>query len=299
MSSQSNQAKGPTVARRRLRIALRSARERAHLTQEEAASRLEWSLSKLIRIEAGTVGISSTDLRATLQLYNITNPAEVTRLLGLARVARQRDWLAPYKEHFPSAFAAYLGLEMQANALYFYQPVIIPGILQTEAYAAAVIPATAPAAPADERREMSKRLRAERQQKLLNADGPLIDVVLDESVLHRVFGDHSVMHDQLQHLLVLGRYPHINIRVLPFTASVNTIGGPFVVLEFADQSDVDTVYLENAVSSSHVLDREDGVAMHRQVFNRLAAAALSPEESLSYIENFSERYRLPQAHIPH
>jgi len=222
----------------------------------------------------------------------------VSRLLDLARVARQRDWLAPYKDHFPSAFAAYLGLEMQASALYFYQPMIIPGILQTDAYAAAVIPATAPAAPPDERREMSKRLRAERQQKLLNTDGPMIDVVIDESVLHRVFGGSEVMHDQLQHLLVLGRSPHVTIRVLPFTSSVNTIGGPFVVLEFADQSDIDTVYLENAVSSSHVLDREDGVAMHRQVFDRLAAAALSPEESLSYIEDFSDRYHEPHAHTP-
>jgi transcriptional regulator with XRE-family HTH domain len=287
----SSQAKGPTVARRRLRIALRSARERAHLTQEQAAEMLEWSLSKLIRIEAGTVGISSTDLRATLQLYNVTNPAEVSRLLDLARVARQRDWLAPYKEHFPTAFAAYLGLEMQAGALYFYQPVIVPGVLQTDAYASAVIPATAPVNPPDDRREMSKRLRAQRQQKLLNADGPLIDAVIDESVLHRVFGGRKIMHDQLQHLLVLGGSPHVKIRVLPFTATINTISGPFVVLEFADQSDADTVYLENAVSSSHVLDREDGVAVHRQVFDRLATAALSPGESLAYIHDFSERYR--------
>jgi transcriptional regulator with XRE-family HTH domain len=285
------QAKGPTVARRRLRIALRSARERAHLTQEQAADMLEWSLSKLIRIEAGTVGISSTDLRATLQLYNVTNPAEVTRLLGLARVARQRDWLAPYKDHFPAAFAAYLGLEMQANALYFYQPMIIPGIFQTDAYASAVIPATAPSDPPGDRQEMSKRLRVERQQKLLSTDGPLIDVVLDESVLHRVFGGPETMRDQLRHVLAVADSAHVKIRVLPFTAGVNTVGGPFVVLEFDDKSDADTVYLENAVASSHVLDREDGVAMHRQVFDRLAVAALSPQQSLEYISEFSDRYQ--------
>ena len=286
----SSQAKGPTVARRRLRIALRSARERAHLTQEQAADMLEWSLSKLIRIEAGTVGISSTDLRATLQLYNITNPAEVSRLLDLARVARQRDWLAPYKDHFPTAFSAYLGLEMQASALYFYHPVIIPGILQTDAYASAVIPATAPAHLPSERQEMSKRLRAERHQKLLNSDGPLIDAVLDESVLYRVFGSPEIMHEQLDHLLMLGDSPNIQVRVLPFTASVNTIGGPFVVLEFADQSDTDSVYLENTVSSSHILDQKDGVAAHKQVFDSLAAAALTPAESLIYIHDFNRRY---------
>lgn len=286
-----DQAKGPTVARRRLRIALRSARERAGLTQEQAAEILEWSLSKLIRIEAGSVGISSTDLRATLQLYNITHQPEVNRLLELARVARQRDWLAPYKEHYPTAFASYLGLEMQASALHFYQPMVVPGVLQTDAYATAVISSTAPNDLPEERRAMSRRLRAERQAKLLGSDGPTIDAVLDESVLHRAFGGPQTMADQLGHLLELAGSARVKIRVLPFTSGVNTISGPFVVLEFADGSDADTVYLENAVSSSHVLDRADGVAMHRKVFSRLAEAALSEEDTLAYIDEFMRRYR--------
>lgn len=287
----STQAKGPTVARRRLRIALRAAREKAGLTQEQAAELLEWSLSKVIRIEAGTVGISATDLRATLQLYNVTNPTEVTRLLALARVARQRDWLAPYKEHFPTAFTAYLGLEMQASALYFYQPMVIPGILQTDAYASAVIRSTAPQDPPEDKRQISRRLRFERQRNLLNRpDAPLIDAVLDESVLHRVFGGAEVMREQLLHLATLGGSDRIQLRVLPFTAGLNTVSGPFIVLEFPDQSDADAVYLENAVASSHVLDRADGVRLHRRVFDRLRAATLSPGDSLAYITTFADRY---------
>lgn len=285
------QAKGPTVARRRLRIALRAAREKAGLTQEQAAELLEWSLSKVIRIEAGTVGISATDLRATLQLYEVTNSAEVARLLALARVARQRDWLAPYKEHFPAAFTAYLGLEMQASALYFYQPVIIPGILQTEDYASAVIRSTAPQDPPEDKRQISKRLRLERQRNLLNSpDAPLIDALLDESVLHRVFGGPAVMREQLLHLAMLGASSRIQVRILRFTAGLNTVSGPFIVLEFPDQSDVDAVYLENAVASSHVLDRAEGVRLHRRVFERLQAAAMSPADSLAYITTFADRY---------
>ena len=289
----STQVKGPTVARRRLRIALRAAREQAGYTQEQAAELLEWSLSKVIRIEAGTVGISSTDLRATLQLYNVTNPAEITRLLSLARMARQRDWLAPYKEHFPAAFTAYLGLEMQASALYFYQPMVIPGVLQTEAYASAVIGSTAPEDPPEEKHRMSKRLRFERQSNLLNRpDAPMIDAILDESVLHRVFGGRETMREQLLHLTDLGAASdRIHLRVLPFTAGINTVSGPFIVLEFPDQSDTDAVYLENAVATSHVLDRADGITRHRQVFNRLRAAALSPIDSLTYIADFAGRYR--------
>ncbi len=287
----SSQAKGPTVARRRLRIALRAAREESGLTQEQAAELLEWSLSKVIRIEAGTVGISSTDLRATLQLYNVGNPAEVHRLLALARIARQRDWLAPYKEHLPTAYAAYIGLEREASALYFYQPMIVPGIMQTDAYATAVIPSTAPSVPPEELSQISKRVRFERQRDLLNRpDAPVIDAILDESVLHRVFGGEETMHEQLLHLIALGDSPRITLRVLPFGAGINTVSGPFVVLEFPDQSDTDAVYLENAVATSHVLDRADGITKHRQVFDRLSAAALSPAESLAYIASFAGRY---------
>lgn len=287
----STQAKGPTVARRRLRIALRAAREKAGLTQEQAAELLEWSLSKVIRIEAGTVGISATDLRATLQLYNVTNSAEVSRLLALARVARQRDWLAPYKEHFPAAFTAYLGLEMQASSLFFYQPMVIPGIMQTDAYASAVIRSTAPEDPPEDKRQISKRLRFERQRNLLNRpDAPLIDAVLDESVLHRVFGDAQTMREQLLHLTMLGSSTRIQLRILPFTSGINTVSGPFIVLEFPDPSDADAVYLENAVASSHVLDRADGITLHRQVFDRLRAATLSLADSLAYVTDFAQRY---------
>ncbi len=284
-------AKGPTVARRRLRIALRAARENANLTQEQAAELLEWSLSKVIRIEAGTVGISSTDLRASLQLYSVTNPTEVQQLLALARVARQRDWLAPYREHLPSAYAAYIGLEREASTLYFYNPLIIPGILQTEAYATAVIPSTAPTVPTEEKRVVSRRVRFERQRNLLaDNDGPVIDAILDESVLHRIFGGPAIMREQLLHLVTLGGSPKVSLRVLPFHAGINTVSGPFVVLEFPDQADADAVYLESAVATSHVLDRADGITKHRQVFDRLSAAAMPPAESLAYIAAFADRY---------
>ena len=98
------------------------------------------------------------------------------------------------------------------------------------------------------------------------------------------------MHEQLLHLVALGASPRISLRVLPFTAGVNTVSGPFVVLEFPDQADADAVYLESAVATSHVLDRADGITKHRQVFQRLTHAALSPADSLAYIAEFAKRY---------
>jgi hypothetical protein len=118
----------------------------------------------------------------------------------------------------------------------------------------------------------------------------VIDAILDESVLHRIFGGAAIMREQLLHLVALGDSPRITLRVLTFNAGINTLSGPFVVLEFPDQADADAVYLESAVATSHVLDRADGITKHRQVFDRLSAASLSPADSLDYIALFADRY---------
>lgn len=284
------QAQGPTAARRRLRTALRAARDSAEFTQERAADCLDWSLSKLIRIEAGSVRISTTDIRAMLQLYKVVDPGEINRFVSLARLTRQRDWLAPFKEHLPAAYLAYIGLEREADRLRFFQPAVIPGILQTAAYGAAVTRATALADDAEERNEASDEVRHERQQNLLaGPDAPTIDVLLDEAVLHRVFGSREILDEQLLHLVELGATPHITLRVLPFTAGISTVGGPFVILEFNDDADADAVYLENTLSTSQFFDRVEGITRYREAFDRLADAALTPAESLRYLARVAER----------
>ena len=107
----------------------------------------------------------------------------------------------------------------------------------------------------------------------------MIDVLLDEAVLYRVFGSHDILHEQLLHLVKLSAAPHISLRVLPFTAGVNAIGGPFIILEFNDDADADAVYLESTLSSSQFFDRVEGIARYREAFDRLAEAALSPNAS--------------------
>jgi hypothetical protein len=268
---------------------LRAARDSAEFTQERAAESLDWSLSKLIRIEAGSVGISTTDIRAMLQLYKVVEPAEINQFVSLARLTRQRDWLAPFKEYLPAAYLAYIGLEREADRLRFFQPAVVPGILQTAAYGAAVTRATALADDADLRSEASDEVRQQRQQHLLEGPrAPAIDVLLDEAVLHRVFGSRAILDEQLSHLVGLGAAPHITLRVLPFTAGVNTVGGPFVILEFNDDADADAVYLENTLSSSQFFDRVEGLARYREAFDRLAEAALSPAESLRCLARAAE-----------
>jgi transcriptional regulator with XRE-family HTH domain len=276
----SGHAKGPTGARRRLRTALRAARDSAEFTQERAAESLDWSLSKLIRIEAGSVGISTTDIRAMLQLYKVVDQGEINQFVSLARITRQRDWLAPFKDLLPSAYLAYIGLEREADQLRFFQQAVVPGILQTPEYGAAVIQATSLTEIPEERNEASDEVKQQRQENLLKGpDAPRIDVVLDEAVLHRVFGSRDILRDQLLHLVELSAAPHISLRVLPFTAGVSTIGGPFIILEFNDDADANAVYLESTLSSSQFFDQVEGIARYREAFDRLAEAALSPTAS--------------------
>lgn len=288
----SSHAQGPTGARRRLRAALRAARQAADLTQVRAAESLDWSLSKLIRIEAGSVGVSTTDIRALLQLYHVEDQTEVDVLVALARLARQRDWLAPFKEHLPGAYLAYLGLEQEADRLRFFQMSVVPGILQTPAYGAAVIRATASAADdVDETRlRADLDLRQQRQQNLLSGvHGPAVEVLIDEAVLHRDFGQRGVLAQQLRQLAGLVDAARITVRVLPFSAQINTVGGPFVILEFDNDADADAVYLENSLSAARFFDRVDGIARYRVAFARLSAAAMSRAESARHLTEAARR----------
>jgi transcriptional regulator with XRE-family HTH domain len=280
----------PTAGRRRLRTTLRRARDAAGLTQEQVAEAMDWSLSKVIRIETGGVGISTTDLRQLLMLYQITDPAAVSELVELARIGRQRPWWTRYKDVIPSGYLSYIGLEDESTALRCVNPNGMPGLLQTEEFARALADASwwttavggrlrpAPAV-AEERAD----LRMIRQREVLHrANPPEITAVLDEAVLWRQVGGAEVLVRQLRHLITLGSELHITIQVLPFTAGMLNMVSPFVILEFSDPADTDVVYAESAFEHI-VLDEPADVETYRRVFARVQAASLPPAESLALI----------------
>src|SRR5579859_6956061 len=129
----------PAVQGRRLRTALREARLDAELTQDQVAVALDWSLSKIVRIENGSVRVSITDLKAMLAKYGITDPDRVTELVSLAKSARQRPWWRGYREFASQRYLEFVELEQASAALLQYQPQLVPGLLQTREYASAVI----------------------------------------------------------------------------------------------------------------------------------------------------------------
>lgn len=245
----------PEVHRQRLRAMVRQARLDAGRTQPEVAAALDWSLSKLVRIESGAVRLSPTDLRALLEYYGVQDPVRVEELLGEARAARRPAGWADYQGLLSREFVSYLGFEGSATRIRQFHASLVPGLLQTEAYARAVLTAVRDRTDIDE----LVKARQRRQRLLDRPDGPRADFILDEAVLRRRIGGSEVMRAQLRHLEAVSRRPSISVRVLPFDIGEHPgLVGPFVMLDVEDEQ---VVYLEDAEGG--LLRRDDAAVTGR------------------------------------
>lgn len=278
----------PTARGRRLRHELRRLREEAGLTHSEVARRLEWSPSKVSRIETGQSRVQTGDVRDLLEIYGVTDQATCESLVQLAREARRRGWWTRYTDVLGSG--TYVGLEAEAAGLHTYESMFIPGLLQTEDYARAVIRAgqTRP-----DPETLSRRLSARmaRQEILERNDPPEIWAVLDESVVSRPIGGPGVMRAQLQHLIELTTKPNttLTLQILPFTVGAHPgMNGPFVIVTFNSPTDPPMVYLETATDGLY-LDEPADVERYTLRFNHLVARALGPDESRTMIAALAER----------
>src|SRR6266536_1070418 len=181
-------ATNATLGRRKLRATLKRAREANGHTQEQVARAMDWSLSKLIRIESGAVGVSTTDLRALLQYYQIEDPTQVQSLVEMARASRKKPWWFAYRESLDVGYTTFLGLESGASSMRSFQSIAIPGLLQTQSYATEVSAEAWVGDPLpDQTVQEWVTVRMIRQQKVLErADPPSLLCVIDEAVLRRV-----------------------------------------------------------------------------------------------------------------
>lgn len=267
--------------RRRLRIELRRSRNAAKLTQRDVAEALEWSPSKVIRIESGQVGISVTDLRALADLYHVDDPDRLGELETLARGSRRQPF-ADYRDVIAADTIKFFGYEAAASLIRHVQPLVVPGLLQTEDYSRALLHAYGNEAKVIDRIVDSRR---ERQELLDRADPPEVFTILDEAVLRRQVGGPAVMSRQLQHLLSLAERPRVTIQVVPFTAGAyEAIQGPFVHLEFPDASDPDVVFLEGQRSSAAFIDAPELTGQYQESFMALEELAAPAGQLRSYVE---------------
>jgi transcriptional regulator with XRE-family HTH domain len=269
-------AQSPTVRRRRLALELRRLRETAKLTCEDVAERLECSASKISRVETGRVSVSPRDVRDMLQIYGVPEDQRDS-LVQLARESRQKGWWHAYGDSVQPHFGTYLGLESAASEIRIYEVNLIPGLLQTEEYARAVISAGMVDKPRADI-ERSVALRMERQQ-VARTIMPKVWAVLDEAALRRQVGGPEVMRIQLEHLREVGSLRNISIQVIPFGGGAHpAMGRPFVILSFGEDLDPDVVYLEDLTSALWV-ENVDEIDRYNVFFHHLSATALSFESS--------------------
>lgn len=234
----------PAIHRRRLRSELRDAREAAGMTQRDVAAAMDWSQSKLIRIESGAVNISTNDLRALLNHYDM-DIAQIDALIDVARAAREATRWNLYKDVASPQYLAFLGYESSASIIRSFEPFVVPGLLQTEEYARTVISM----AEAGDPRKIDPLvdLRMERQELLVRQPARDLHFIMDEAVIRRVTGGRDLMRRQLRHLqgFVEGN-PNVTIRVVPFDHGMYPRHRvAYWLFEFSSPEDEYVLYLEN------------------------------------------------------
>jgi len=272
---------GPTLRRRRLGAELKRCREDAGLTQEVVGRHFEWHAAKVTRIETARVAVTARDVKDLLTLYGVQDEEYREALMALARMSRERTWWTDYRDIMrPGNF---VGLEAEASSLRAWEPIVLPGLLQTEAYMRALM-RTGRAQDPPHHIDRRVTLRLKRQGRL-KATNPLELVALvDECVVRRVIGGPDVMNEQLQHLIETAQLPTVTLQILPFDAGEHPfLGGSAALLEFRETTQLDVVYLEG-LAGDYYEEQHSEVARYRDEFERLSAKALDPRLSVKMIE---------------
>jgi transcriptional regulator with XRE-family HTH domain len=283
------------VPRRQLGRYLRKLREDGQITVKAAADALEWSPQKIWRIENGTVAMRSHDVETMCRVYGA--PEQIAQaLMSLARETKARGWWHSYGDVVPNWFELYVGLESAASHLRQYEPELIPGLLQTKAYAREVIERDRPGVSETER-DRQVAFRFERQGLLTRRlpPPPQLDVIINEAVIRRPIRECDAMAAQLQHIIDISEQPNVSVRVLPFDAGYHraAVAGAFVIFDFPSNGDKapepSTVYSEN-VTGSLYLDKSHEVVVYNDVWADITSLALDESESRKAIASAVKEY---------
>jgi hypothetical protein len=273
---------GPTVLRIVLGSHLRRLREQHNISAEDAGYAIRASHSKISRMELGRVGFKERDVADLLTLYGVLDPDERAVVLSLMEQANTPGWWHQYGDVLPSWFEVYIGLEEAASLIRTYEVQFVPGLLQTEDYARAVIRLGHPEAPAGEI-ERRVRVRMTRRECLTSAEPPTLWAIMDEAALRRPMGGREVMRGQLEHLIEMSSLTHVTLQVVPFDAGGHAAaGGPFAILRFGEQSLPDVVYLEQLTSALY-LDKLADVDKYLHTMNRLSVEAARPKDTVQLL----------------
>lgn len=276
----------PTVRQRRLAAELKRLRLDSGKKMADAAEVLGCAASKISRIENGVTGVHWRDAR-DLVLYYGGSAAKVAELVALAHDARQTGWWHAYGDSLREKYSIYIGLEQAAVTAQTFEPSLIPGLLQTEDYAMAVMEA---AMVAPESRADRVEVRRKRQEVLTRVESPLrLHAIVDEAVLRRPFGSEVAMREQLSHLTNIAALPNVTVQVLPFASGGHPgTAGPFVILDLP-AGDNPVVFLEH-IRNDLYLEKASDIDEYRMMFRRMSGIALDVGRSVSFIKQLLKEF---------
>jgi hypothetical protein len=248
---------------------------------------MEWSPSKMIRIENATSSISINDLKALLELYGITDEKETAELFALARDARKPTWWRSYSNVAPSSMIELIDYELAASSVSQFEITYIPGILQTEEYARAVLDNFYGDTPHAERVTALTELRTKRWDQLNQEDAPRFSFILDEPVIHRLVGGPSVMGRQLRRLSDVADLPNVTIEIVPLSVGLHPgTSGPFEIIQLADANDEYVVYREGA--RIEISDDPKETQRYLERFKRIKEVSLGPADSATLLRKTAD-----------
>ncbi|MGM1061755.1 helix-turn-helix domain-containing protein [Saccharothrix sp. Mg75] len=272
---------GPTALRIVLGAQLRRLREAAEITRADAGYAIRGSESKISRMELGRVGLKERDVQDLLTMYGVTDEDARAKFLGMVRRSNSPGWWHRYSDLLPDWFQDYVGLEEAAVRILTYETQFVPGLLQTEEYATAVVSSGRPelAGPAAKRRVS---LRMQRQRILARPGAPRVWAVIDESVVRRPIGGRAVMLRQLDHLLSVTKEGPVTLQIVPYQLSGYAAEGPFTMLRFGEADLPDIVYLEHLAGALY-LDKLEELEIYSRVFDRLTVDAETPDRSRQFL----------------
>ncbi len=279
-------AGSPTARRRRLSIELKKLRENSALTCAQVGQALDWSGSKVNRMETGSGRVQPSDVDALCRFYGTSDELREV-LKSLAREAKTRGWWQVHGAGVPEWFNIYIGLEQDASTLRQYQCEVLPGLMQTEAYARELH--TTGAHMSAEDIDRAVRVRLERQEMLTRPDAPEAWFVVNEGAVRNVIGDREIMREQLERILETTELPSVTLQVLPFDSGTYPATGSFTMLGFPAPEDPDLVY-RDGITDAVYLEGEHHVREYTRAFDGLRAAALSPQRSARLVQSVVKEY---------
>ncbi|MBL1111650.1 helix-turn-helix domain-containing protein [Streptomyces sp. 110] len=275
----------PTVGQVVLGKRLQDLREKAGFKRDEAAKVLRVAPATIRRMETAEVALKVPYVQMLLDTYGITGE-ELDSFITLTEEANKPGWWQRFHDILPDWFSVHVSLEGAAEMIRAYEPHFVPGLLQTEDYARAVMQTGAVGQAGPRQAERHVALRMERQGLLTRRDPPRLWVVMDETVLRRRVGSAAVMRQQVDRLLEAVEMPHITLQISEFSSGHHPgTYGPFVLFRFAVPELSDLVYVEYLTGAVY-LDERIEVASHLEAMDRMAAQAATAQRTKEILRDF-------------